>query len=206
MVLIDPPRFGTLRRPLPSWKTTFAIPQLPDDDKTVRQLILDRLEDFPLPTPLTERTFCDTLAALRGRPILLWPMPMSRIAAARSDVGEAPSGLWLADDHADNILFEQDTSIPHQRLIIYHEGAHILWDDEPTQAIAGQFAPSPYGNLDLSRMRTVMARQAYTDPQERRAELTARELLLRTDAAGKQGDWRGPSTALAQRLAVDLDW
>jgi len=182
------------------------IDLLLDDDKALRRLIHDRLHVFPLPTPLTEQTFCDTLAALRGRPIRLWPMPMSRITAAQGDAGEAPSGLWLADDHADNILFEQNTSISHQRLIIFHEGAHILWDDEPIQAIAGQFASGPYCNLDLSRMRTVMARQAYTDPQERRAELTARELLLRTNAMGNQGDWRGPSTALLQRLAADLDW
>jgi len=72
--------------------------------------------------------------------------------------------------------------------------------------IAGQFAPSPYCNLDLSRMRTVMARQAYYDPYERRAELTARELLLRADSVNNRGDWQGPSMALAQRLAADLNW
>ena len=205
MVLIDLPHFRMLRRRLLTRGPASSIAQLPDDDRAMRRLILGRLHDFPLPTPLTEQTFCDTLAALRGRAIRLWPMPMARIAAARGDAGEAPSGLWLADDHVDNILFEQDTSVSHQRLIIYHEGAHILWDDEP-QVIAGQFAPSPYCNLDLSRMRTVMARQAYKDPYERRAEMTARELLLRADSVGDRGNGRGPSTALAQRLAADLDW
>lgn len=205
MVLIDLPHFRMLwRLPLTRGPAS-SVSQLPDDDKAMRRLILGRLHAFPLPTPLTEQTFCDTLAALRGRPIRLWPMPMARIAAARGDASEAPSGLWLADDHVDNILFEQDTSISHRRLIIYHEGAHILWDDEP-QVIAGQFAPSPYCNLDLSRMRTVMARQAYNDPYERRAELTARELLLRADSVNNRGDRQGPSMALAQRLAADLDW
>ncbi len=204
MVLMDLPHFRMLRRAPLTRELASSIAQLPDDDKAMRRLILGRLHAFPLPTPLTEQTFCDTLAALRGRPIRLWPMPMARIAA-RDNASEAPSGLWLADDHVDNILFEQDTSISHRRLIIYHEGAHILWDDEP-QVIAGQFAPSPYCNLDLSRMRTVMARQAYNDPYERRAELTARELLLRTDSVGNRGDGQGSSAALAQRLAADLDW
>ncbi len=92
----------------------------------VRREVIAKLRDFPLPSPLHGRSFCDILAARRGRPIKIWPLAMREIAAAFGYGGsEVPSGLWLADDDTDHILHERQTSRPHQQLIIFHEGGAI---------------------------------------------------------------------------------
>lgn len=150
------------------------------DREAVRREVITRLCDFPHPTPLNGITFCSVLAALRGRPIVIWPIPLIEIARRLGhDTAKVPSGLWLADDHADHILHEEQTSAPHQQLIIFHEGAHILWEDRPAQVIPGRFNAELYRNLDLARMRTIMHRRDYADPVELRAEITATELQLR---------------------------
>ncbi len=150
------------------------------DREAVRREVIRRLSNFPYPTPLNGMTFCGALAALRGRPIVIWAMPLIEIARQLGhDAAKVPSGLWFADDHADHILHEEQTSAPHQQLIIFHEGAHIFWEDRPAQVIPGCFDAGLYRNLDLARMRTVMHRRDYLDPVELRAEITATELQLR---------------------------
>lgn len=181
------------------------------DREAVRREVITRLADFPYPTPLNGMTFCDVLAAQRGRPIVIWPIPLIEIARRMGhDATKVPSGLWLADDHADHILHEEQTSAPHQQLIIFHEGAHILWGDRPAQVIPGCFDAGLYRNLNLARMRTVMHRRDYLDPVELRAEVTATELQLRAQlpaTARRTAEYQAydaPAEVAVRRLLADF--
>lgn len=168
------------------------------DGNAERRKVIARLRNFPLPIPLTGETFCATLAAQRHRAILCWPMALTG----------GHTGLWLADDHADHILFECLTSWAHQQLAIYHEAAHILWGHRPRRILPGRLRPDLFPGLDLARMQTVMARHDYSDPEELVAELTARELLLRTGVANGPGiaPLAGATApAVLRRLAADLE-
>ncbi|MGK5627227.1 ImmA/IrrE family metallo-endopeptidase [Streptomyces sp. URMC 123] len=113
---------------------------------------------------------CEHLSRSRDRPIVLVPMPVRHAS---------PCGLWVACETADIILYEPDTSPSHQEHIIAHELAHILcghhgegrMDDAGTRAL--------FPDLDPQLVRDMLGRTAYTDPQEREAEMIASLILKR---------------------------
>ncbi len=184
-----------------------AGPQPTDGDmdlQAMRQECETRLRGFPLPVPLTGQSFCATLAKRRRRSIVLCPMPMR----------PGPSGLWLADDYTDYILYERDTSPIHQQLIIFHEASHIFCGHRPARVLAGSLGMGPFPGLDLERMQAVMPRHAYSTREEWEAELTGTDLLIRSGLATHRAALPSPPpaaatdpaiTTLVERLAASLE-
>jgi len=110
------------------------------------------LRELDVRPPLDVRDLCDRLAARRGKPIRLVPYPIEI---------PGPFGLWFATDSADFIVYQQETTKPHQNHIILHELGHMIAehpsDDESTAFVA--------------------RRTCYDSAHEREAELIATIIL-----------------------------
>ncbi|MFC0544698.1 hypothetical protein [Kutzneria chonburiensis] len=110
------------------------------------------LRELDVRPPLDVRDLCDRLAARRGKPIRLVPYPIEI---------PGPFGLWFATDSADFIVYQQETTRPHQNHIILHELGHMIAehpsDDESTAFVA--------------------RRTCYDSAHEREAELIATIIL-----------------------------
>ncbi len=174
------------------------------DLQALRRECEARLRGFPLPVPLTGQSFCAALAKRRGRPIILCPIPMR----------PGPSGLWLADDYTDYILYERETSLIHQQLIIFHEAAHIFCGHRPARVLPGSLSMGPFPGLDLGRIQAVMPRHAYSTREESEAELTGTDLLIRSGLAAYRAAPPSPPpvavtdsaiATLVERLAASLE-
>ncbi|MER7845760.1 ParH-like protein [Kitasatospora sp. NPDC096077] len=136
-------------------------------------------EQLELPSPFDPVVLLEQLAARRGRPIELLPVP------ARP---HAPCGLLVSTVAADYILYAADTGVLHQRHILVHEIAHLLLDHAGSAPLAPAAALLP--NLSPALVQRVLGRTSYDEPQEREAELLASLILSRAereDAAGLPG-------------------
>jgi hypothetical protein len=129
-----------------------------------------RLVAFDLDNASNVREFCVQLEEQRGRPIHLLP------------IGLNPgyfSGCWIAIENADFIVFEANTSVPHQEHIIAHELAHIICCHRPTAALDEASARLLFPALDPALVRDMLRRTGYTDEQEQEAEVLATLMLQR---------------------------
>jgi len=86
------------------------------DLRALRKRCEARLLRLDLPIPFDVQSFCERVAANRGRPILLYPV--------RSEAG--PFGLWVAGPSLDVVFYEEETSPLHQDHIILHEVGHMI--------------------------------------------------------------------------------
>ena len=141
--------------------------------RRVRRII----RELGLPRSFELRTLTEIIAARRGRPIVLTPMPLS-VAG--------PSGLWLATASTDYVWFEQHTSPLHQHHIVLHELGHLVCGHggpQSVQNLLADLAPQ----LSATTQAIMLARQhdAYQDLQETEAELFAHMLLGSTHAADR---------------------
>ncbi|MBY8856470.1 hypothetical protein K7711_08280 [Nocardia sp. CA2R105] len=99
-----------------------------------------------------------------GRQIALVPFPLS---------DSAIHGILISTDTVDYVVYEQHTTALHQNHIILHEFSHIMFghyqnaQPAPTEALVSLAPGGEWGSA------TVLGRQAYDDPQELEAELTA---------------------------------
>ncbi|KJK44231.1 hypothetical protein UK23_30220 [Lentzea aerocolonigenes] len=123
-----------------------------------------------VPDPFDLQELVRRIAVARRRPIQL------RAAAMPAD---GPSGLWIATRSADHICYAAGTSPLHQEHIVLHELGHLL---------CGHASPSPdpdamirflMPTLDPAVVRSVLGRTAYSDPEERQAEMFAMLVLER---------------------------
>lgn len=121
------------------------------------------LEGVRLQRPFTVDSFCEALAAKRGRPIVLREMP---------DGGQlgAPCGLWVAYRHEDHIWHVKATSQRHRGQVILHEIAHMLLDHQSDAGRSGLLAALP-PEISPARVRRVFGRTDYSTEQEHDAEL-----------------------------------
>ncbi|MFJ5550352.1 hypothetical protein [Streptomyces sp. NPDC093225] len=103
------------------------------------------------------------MAARRGRPIRLHPLPKE---AAESGV----CGLWVGTATVDYVFYEAQTSRLHQEHIVLHELGHILFDHN---SLEGQDSGS--GDTPV-----ILGRTNYTTRQEQEAEMLAS--LIRIEA------------------------
>lgn len=131
---------------------------------------------LPLPRPFELQQFIQVLAAERGRPITVLPIP------ARPN---GPCGLLAATDEVDYILYAADTSPMHQQHILLHEIAHLLCEHHRAPAAEGAQGGASFAGL-LPRLpqelvNRVLGRTAYSEPQEREAELLATLIQCRVD-------------------------
>jgi len=114
------------------------------------------LADIDVPDPFDLTVFLSYIAARRGRPLHLHPLPFAE---------GSPCGLWLGTDQADHVFYAAGTDALHQQHIILHEMGHILCDHQ---------APVPLlPDLDPATVARVLHRSSYTAPQEQIAEMIA---------------------------------
>ncbi|SDY05281.1 hypothetical protein SAMN05421504_104351 [Amycolatopsis xylanica] len=152
-------------------------------EKLTRQGIRARctklLRELGLRRTFTTEQLIGKLAESRGRPIHLDPVRFP---------SPGPCGLWVATDQADYILYEADTSKPHQEHIIVHELAHMVCGHHAHEKT--QLFPDVAPEL----VRAVLARKGYSETHEREAELMASFLLGRVEP---EPDRPEPSRAVA---------
>lgn len=143
--------------------------------------------------PLDVAQMCDRLGTLRGRPIhlLAHPLPAS-----------GPFGVWLSLPAADYIVYQEQTSRPHQVHIILHELGHLIADhrsheqgDDVLQVI--------YPDIDPDVLRGALRRTSYDDAQECDAETVATIILQWASVLDPLAPRLSPSRA-GQRLQGGL--
>ncbi|QMU71490.1 ParH-like protein [Streptacidiphilus sp. P02-A3a] len=131
---------------------------------------------LPLPRPFELQRFIQLLAADRGRPITVLPIP------ARPN---GPCGLLAATDEVDYILYAADTSPMHQQHILLHEIAHLLCEHHRRPAAEDAPGDAPFAallpRLPQELVSRVLGRSGYSEPQEREAELLATLIQCRVD-------------------------
>jgi hypothetical protein len=151
--------------------------------------LLNRLDIRP---PLDVVELCERVGGDRGRPIHLiaYPIPVP-----------GPFGAWLARSSSDIILYQAETSRPHQNHIILHELGHILADHAgddtdmeplldpvPTADLRDRFP-----DLDPAMVRRALRRTSYDNEIEQEAEFVATQIL----------EWASVLDRVAPRLLDD---
>lgn len=133
----------------------------------------ERLRSITLPVPFDLDAFCASVAAQRGRPLYVVPMPDTANA-------DRPFGAWLRFEEADVIYYESATSPVHRTHIVFHEIAHMLCghraEDAPLAALFPDIAPHVLG---------AMFRHGYSTEAEHEAELLAALMLDQVERASE---------------------
>lgn len=107
-----------------------------------------------------------------GRPVVLLPFELSR---------EEPSGLWIATERGDYVVFPSGVTAAERTAIICHELSHILLKHEqagePAQlaSLAALVAP----DISPSVAERMLARHGYAEEVEIEAETLATQLVAR---------------------------
>ncbi|MBM7773802.1 hypothetical protein JOD54_004006 [Actinokineospora baliensis] len=160
------------------------------DLRALRRGCAELLAQFDLPAGLDLAALCEHLAAVRGRPLHVVPVPMR---------ASEPCGLWVATREADFIFYDETTARAHREHIILHEIGHMICChrggghlDEDTAAV---FFP----DIDPDLVRDMLARKDYSDEQEQQAEVMAYLLAARLRRAPARPD------GVAARIADSLD-
>ncbi|MCL5108048.1 MAG: hypothetical protein M1401_04135 [Chloroflexi bacterium] len=167
------------------------------DLKQHRKRCEARLRGLTLLVPFDVRSFCRSLAAQRGRPLLLHPLA--------SQAG--PCGLWVAGPTADYIFYEEETSPLHQDHIILHEASHLLCGHHPAPVSETEFSGLLFPNLAPKTVKAVLARAGYSLEDEREAELLA-SLILERAGAGRPANGPGVDSeteGILRRLEASLE-
>ena len=149
------------------------------------------LNSLDIRPPLDVVDLCERVGRQRGKHIRLvehsLPVP-------------GPFGAWISTPSAEFILYQKETSGPHQNHIILHELGHILAEhasDERDDVLAGELDPSDvrerYPDLDPGAVRRALRRTSYDTEQEQEAELVATIIL----------EWASVIDVVAPRTATD---
>ncbi len=146
--------------------------------QTIDEQLRSTLDRLPALAGSIEE-FVDAVAEQRSRPIVVHDLPTGIES-------ESLCGLWLATDQADLVFIAPNLAGPHRDHVVMHELAHVLLDhrlglSETLTAISPKLA---------SRM---LARTAYSDPQERQAEQLASMVLSRTQGTSRRHWAHDPS-------------
>jgi hypothetical protein len=121
-----------------------------------------------IPDPFVVTALVRQIAAGRGRPIVLKPITTG---------DSAPSGFWVAARTKDYICYEADTAKLHQEHIILHELGHMVCEHNTPADSHELLAQILLPTLDPAVVRKVLARTAYSHPEEEQAELFATLVL-----------------------------
>ena len=141
-------------------------------------------ESLTLPHPFDAEAFITSIAQRSGRRIELTPV------TGRASM---PCGLLLTTDDCVHVFYAADTSPLHQRQILLHEAAHLIYGHE--HAAAKLVLP----HLSPELISRVLGRTGYTEPQECEAELLASFILRR---ACRQESAPDPADADTVRLGA----
>lgn len=143
---------------------------------------------LPLPDPFSVSELCARLAVDRGRPLDLRPLPTPTVP-------DMPTGIWLATQSADYVLYDAQTSPLHQEHIILHEIGHLVCDHRSDRG-----DHQLYRQIDLAdaeSIRQALPRSRYSDLQEQEAEMIATLIL---ESAG-----RVPAPTLLSGMLAGLE-
>ena len=152
-------------------------------DKQLWRRCRELADSAPVPVPFRTDTFAAAVAAHRGRPIELVPVSAT--------VG-APCGLLMTTDRADYVLYPVNTTELHQQHILMHEVAHLLCGHTGTAEIAAAATRALMPNLSPDLVRRVLGRTAYTEHEEREAELLASLIAQRVARLPRQPSAQAP--------------
>ncbi|GAA3032224.1 ImmA/IrrE family metallo-endopeptidase [Actinokineospora globicatena] len=148
--------------PVPDWLRLRRLGPVPL--KRLRRDCARLLADFDIPADGDIHHFCAQVGARLGRDIDLIPM------ALRST---DPTGVWLSTRGGDYIVYESETSTPHQEHIIAHELGHLLCGHIGDN-LDGTALELLFPDIDPTAL---LARQSYTATEEREAEVMAGVIL-----------------------------
>lgn len=124
--------------------------------------------DLPIPFDLAE--FCVRLGRRIDRDIILMSHAM---------VIGGLCGTWMRTAKADYVFYEEDTSVLHQRHIVFHEVGHILRRHVPGKELSADLARTIAPGSKVSDVFRVLGRDSYNDDDEFEAELIATLILRR---------------------------
>ncbi|UGT68805.1 hypothetical protein LTT66_00770 [Nocardia gipuzkoensis] len=147
------------------------------EDLAARFDELGRLVPIPHPWDVTE--YLERVAEYRGRPITLCPIDVGALSGNGCGTG---SGLWIAREDDDVIMYGADTEW-HADHIIAHEIGHMLLGhggsaSGPEAAAADLPLRELMPSLSLETIHSVLRRQDYGSERERAAETFADLLLV----------------------------
>lgn len=138
---------------------------LPDIDKSrLRKSCEEQVDLLHLPHRFSTRELCETIASLRGKPIIL--KPLNTLGAV-----EAPCGLRIETPSADLLYYEEGTSVHHQRHILTHELCHVYCDHPGSLEVDADTAQILGVNRTL--VMRMSGRTSYSTDDEREAEMMA---------------------------------
>jgi hypothetical protein len=146
-----------------------------------------------VPAPFDVDVLCARVAAQRGRPLHLRPIPMPDGGAC---------GVWVSATDCDFIFYEAHTSGLHQEHIKLHELGHMLSDHSTTAVLASVTARFLLPDLDPAVVSRVLQRTQYTDDEEREAETIASMILERASRWQPRSEWAGPPEAADVRARL----
>lgn len=111
-----------------------------------------------------------SIGLVRGRPIELVPFDLS---------AGSPSGLWVATEHIDYIVFPADASASERTAIICHEIAHMVLDHRPEVEVdrLAELTALVAPNIDPGVARRFFTRHGYAEGPEAEAEQLATVLV-----------------------------
>ncbi|WP_194829268.1 hypothetical protein [Nocardia sp. XZ_19_231] len=139
----------------------------------------DLIRAAPIPYPWDPVEYVNRVAELRGRPIVLFPIDAQALAGTGCGTG---SGLWIAREHDDVIMYGGETE-SHAYHIICHEIGHMLLghDDVGADSVEADEAltlSDLMPSLSIESIRSVLRRQDYGTEREREAEMFAGLLMV----------------------------
>lgn len=151
------------------------------------------LRELDVRPPLDVPALCGRLAEHRGKPIHLLPHPIEV---------PGPFGMWLSSSRADYIVYQGETTRPHQVHIVLHELGHLIadhrsdtGDDEMLQKLHLSVSPEV--------LRRELRRTSYDDAQEVEAETVA-TIILQWASVLDPLAGRLPRTEAGRRLDAGL--
>lgn len=153
-------------------------------ERALRQRCRRLLRQLDVRPPLDVTEMCGRLGTLQGRPIYLLEHPLP---------ASGPFGVWLSMPAVDYIVYQEQTSRPHQVHIILHELGHLIAEHRGDEQGDGVLQMS-YPDIDLDIVRRALLRNSYDRAQERDAETVATIIL----------EWASVLDPLAPRLSPSL--
>ncbi|GAA4947766.1 hypothetical protein GCM10023205_04680 [Yinghuangia aomiensis] len=131
---------------------------------------LQRIRDLRIPAPFDIDEFCANVSSMRGRPLVLTPLP-------EIEHRDVPCGMWLGTTSIDYVYYAAETSKPHRDHIVVHELAHMLCGHK--SSIDADFARLLLPGTNPTLIRRLMGRSGYPNSQEQEAEMMATVIMER---------------------------
>lgn len=134
------------------------------DESRLRKSCEEQVDRLLLPHRFSTRELREAIAALRGKPIVL--KPLTTLGAA-----DAPCGIRLELPTVDLLLYEQGTSVHHQRHILTHELCHVYCDHPGSLEVDADTAHAL--GVDPTLVMRMSGRTSYSTADELEAEMMA---------------------------------